>query len=213
MRIILYLNFALIIGVNCFAWPSHWWKPVDESQRYSWEILPQDAKKGEVILSKRNELGILSNFAATEFEFDGKKYASIEGLWQSMKYPDPGHSTDPRHAWDYKFTRDQVAQMSGHEAKDAGSMANEVMKANNFKQVSYRGHFFNYKDFAAGSRKHYKIIYRATWQKIKSSAKARNILIQTKGLILKPDHRVSGKVPASYEYYNILMEIREKLTR
>ena len=35
----------------------------------AWEIFPQDAKAGEVILSKRNELGLLSNFAPTPFAF------------------------------------------------------------------------------------------------------------------------------------------------
>ena len=59
-----------------------------------WEILPQEAKPGEVILSKRNELGLLSNFAATPFEFRGKRYASLEGFWQMMKYPEG--PDDPR---------------------------------------------------------------------------------------------------------------------
>ena len=49
------------------GYPVHWWAAVPESQRASWEILPQAAKPGEVILSKRNELGILSNFSATPF--------------------------------------------------------------------------------------------------------------------------------------------------
>lgn len=44
-----------------------------ESGRAGWEIMPQEAGNGEVILSKRNELGLL-NFAATPFEFHGKRY-------------------------------------------------------------------------------------------------------------------------------------------
>ena len=60
----------------------------------SWEILPQEARPGEVILSKRHELGLLSNFAPTPFTFHGKRYASLEGFWQMMLYPEgPG---DPR---------------------------------------------------------------------------------------------------------------------
>jgi tRNA dimethylallyltransferase len=47
--------------------PLPWWAPVPEANKPDWEILPQAAKRPEVILSKRHELGILSNFAATPF--------------------------------------------------------------------------------------------------------------------------------------------------
>ncbi len=63
-------------------YPSHWWKPVSKEQAASWEVLPQEARPGEVILSKRNELGLLSNFAPTPFTLDGERYASLEGFWQ-----------------------------------------------------------------------------------------------------------------------------------
>src|SRR5436190_1259098 len=64
-------------------YPAKWWEPAPNKGAPSWEILPQEAKPGEVILSKRNELGLLSNFAATPFEFHGKRYASLEGFWQT----------------------------------------------------------------------------------------------------------------------------------
>jgi hypothetical protein len=75
-------------------YPAHWWTPVATNGAPSWEILPQEAGPGEVILSKRNELGLLSNFAATPFNFRGKRYASLEGFWQMMKYPES--ADDPR---------------------------------------------------------------------------------------------------------------------
>jgi hypothetical protein len=50
-------------------YPAHWWEPVSKEGAPSWEILPQEAGPGEVILSKRIELGLLSNFAATHFTF------------------------------------------------------------------------------------------------------------------------------------------------
>ena len=53
-------------------YPAHWWTPVSEVNKPDWEILPQEAGPGEVILSKRNELGLLSNFAATPFTYRGK---------------------------------------------------------------------------------------------------------------------------------------------
>ncbi len=55
--------------------PMVWFAPINDPNKPDWEILPQEAKAGEVILSKRNELGILSNFAATPFELYGKRYA------------------------------------------------------------------------------------------------------------------------------------------
>src|SRR5678815_4274804 len=69
-------------------YPSHWWTPVSEVNKPDWEILPQEAGPDEVILSKRNELGLLSNFAATPFTYRGKRYASLEGFWQMMLYPE-----------------------------------------------------------------------------------------------------------------------------
>ncbi len=70
-----------------------------------WEILPQAAKPGEVILSKRNELGILSNFAATPFVLHGKRYASVEGFWQMMLYPEgagDARAQDASVVWPHK---------------------------------------------------------------------------------------------------------------
>ena len=69
-------------------YPAHWWTPVPTNGVPAWEILPQAAGPGEVILSKRNELGQLSNFAPTPFTFRGQRYASVEGFWQMMKYPE-----------------------------------------------------------------------------------------------------------------------------
>ena len=54
-------------------YPAHWWTPISKEGAPAWEILPQEASPGEVILSKRNELGLLSNFAATPFTFKGKR--------------------------------------------------------------------------------------------------------------------------------------------
>ena len=92
--------------------------------------MPQEAGAGEVILSKRHELGLLSNFAPTPFVFHRKKYASLEGFWQMMLYPegpDDPRATFPGNEW--KYTRDQVAQMTAFEAKSAGSLASANMKS------------------------------------------------------------------------------------
>lgn len=44
------------------SYPQHWWTPAARDGAPVWEILPQEARPGEVILSKRNELGLLSKF-------------------------------------------------------------------------------------------------------------------------------------------------------
>src|ERR1700759_5082022 len=109
-------------------YPADWWKPVDKDGAPSWEILPQEAGPGEVILSKRNELGLLSNFAATPFTFRDKKYASLEGFWQMMKYPEG--PDDPRAKYpglDWKYKREEVAQLTSFEAKKAGDLASKNM--------------------------------------------------------------------------------------
>src|SRR3979409_1217282 len=94
------------------AYPCHCGRPIIDPQKPDWEILPQEAGPGEVILSKRNELGLLSNFAPTPFVFRGKRYASLEGFWQMMKYPEsPSDARAKFPNLEWKYTREQVAQM------------------------------------------------------------------------------------------------------
>lgn len=57
--LILILSFANLAWAQDY--PAEWFKEIPRSEAESWEILPQDAKEGEVILSKRTELGIFSN--------------------------------------------------------------------------------------------------------------------------------------------------------
>jgi hypothetical protein len=113
---------------------------VNDPQKPAWEILPQEAKPGEVILSKRNELGILSNFAATPFEYRGKRYASVEGFWQMMLYPegpDDPRAKSPALAWPH--TREQVAQMVAFEAKAAGDVGEKNMRQLGIDWVTFEG--------------------------------------------------------------------------
>jgi len=120
------LAFALSQATH---YPAHWFAPVSAEGKPDWEILPQEAKPDEVILSKRNELGLLSNFAPTPFTYRGQRYASLEGFWQMMLYPEgPGdpRATFPGLVW--KFTRAQVAQMTAFEANNAGYLASQNMK-------------------------------------------------------------------------------------
>jgi len=190
-------------------YPAHWWTPVFDPKKPDWEILPQEAGPGEVILSKRNELGLLSNFAATPFVFHGKRYASLEGFWQMMKYPEgPG---DPRAKFpglEWKYTRRQVAQMVAFDANHAGALASDNMSKMKITWVSFEGKRFEYKPAVPGE--HYKLIVAATWEKVKQNPEVKKVLLSTGDLVLKPDHQ-EPNAPAAWHYYEILMQIRKEL--
>src|SRR4051812_28305365 len=165
-------------------YPAHWWRPVPEQGKPAWEILPQEAKAGEVILSKRNELGLLSNFAATPFTFRGRRYASLEGFWQMMLYPEG--EDDPRaksHGVVWKYTREQVAQMTSFEAKAAGTLAEENMKKMGINWVTFEGKRFEYRPMRPGE--HYRLIVAATREKVRQNPKVKKVLLATGDLILK----------------------------
>jgi predicted NAD-dependent protein-ADP-ribosyltransferase YbiA (DUF1768 family) len=208
----LFYCFFLLLSLSLSAladYPGSWWEPTSRDGAPHWEVLPQDAKYGQVVLSKRTELGVFSNLSYSPFILDGVRYNSIEGLWQMMKYPLLGAS-DPRESFDYPYTRNQVRQLSGFKAKKAGDVANDIMRANSISWVSYKGDIFDYKDFSDGSLMHYQIIYLATLQKVIQNKKLRALLLKTRGLELIADHH-QGRKPESYFYHRILMKIRDEL--
>ncbi len=211
----LFISFIVLFSSLSFSYPSHWWKKIDDPNAPSWEILPHEAdrSKNEVILSKRNELGIFSNFGHSPFILNRDKYASVEGFWQMMKYPEIKKTMDPRSKYDYPFNRDEVAMMHGFEAKEAGDLANIINKKHGFNWVSYKGVRFNYKDHDSGSKFHYKIIYKAIKEKVMQNKEVKALLLKTKGLKLLPDHHQKADVPKSYKYFEILMDIRENLLK
>jgi len=191
-------------------YPAHWWTPVSAVGKPDWEILPQEAGPGEVILSKRNELGLLSNFAATPFTYRGKRYASLEGFWQMMLYPEG--TKDPRTRFpgiEWKYTRDQVAQMTAFEAKSAGTLAEENMKRMGITWASFEGKRFPYR--SAKPAKHYRLIVEATWAKVQQNPEVKKVLLSTGDLILKPDHHGEPNAPPEWRYYEIWMQIRKQL--
>jgi predicted NAD-dependent protein-ADP-ribosyltransferase YbiA (DUF1768 family) len=193
-------------------YPAHWWASVSKEGAPDWEILPQEAKPGEVILSKRNELGLLSNFAATPFEFRGKRYASLEGFWQMMKFPEG--PDDPRSKFpgiEWKQSRDAVAQMTDFTAKRAGDVASRNMAKMGIDWVSFDGKQFPYKPAEPGE--HYRLIEEATRAKVRQNADVKRVLLATGDLVLKPDHHQEKDAPQAWRYYEILMKIRDELRR
>jgi hypothetical protein len=186
-----------------------WFAPINDPNKPDWEILPQEAKPGEVILSKRNELGILSNFAATPFDYEGKRYASVEGFWQMMLYPegpDDQRAKDKRVTW--KYTREQVAQMTAFEAKQAGTLAEENMKTLGIGWCTYQGKRFPYRSQTPGE--HYRLIVAAMRAKLEQNPEVKRILLATGDLVLKPDHHGEPNPPPEWKYNEIWMQLRSE---
>jgi predicted NAD-dependent protein-ADP-ribosyltransferase YbiA (DUF1768 family) len=193
-------------------YPAHWWTPVSKEGAPTWEILPQEAAPGEVILSKRNELGLLSNFASTPFTFKGKRYASLEGFWQMMKYPEgPNDPRTKRPELKWKYTREQVAQLSSFEAKNAGTLAEENMKQLGISWVTFAGKRIEYRPEKPGE--HYRLIVAATRAKVRQNPEVQKVLLATGDLVLKPDHHQGPNPPAAWRYYEILTLIRSELQK
>ena len=197
-------------GQHDSRYPSHWWTAVSKEGAPAWEILPQEAGPGEVILSKRNELGLLSNFAATPFTFHGQRYASLEGFWQMMKYPEG--PDDPRAIFPglhWSLTRQQVAQLTAFEAKRAGTVGEENMRKMGITWVTFEGKRFENKPDVPGE--HYRLIVAATREKVRQNPEVKRVLLATGKLVLKPDHHQEPNAPAAWRYYDILMQIRAEL--
>jgi len=193
-------------------YPAHWWAPVSKDGAPEWEILPQEAGPGEVILSKRHELGLLSNFASTPFVFRGKHYASLEGFWQMMLYPEGKDDLRTRApGLEWKYTREQVAKMTSFEAKSAGTLAEENMKRMGITWVTFEGQQIEYRP--AGPGEHFRLIVAATWEKVRQNPEVKKALLATGDLILKPDHYSEPNAPAAWRYYEILTQIRAELQK
>lgn len=131
---------------------------------------------------------LLSNFAHTPFVLWGERFASVEGFWQGLKYPEG--SAEQR----------RVFGLWGYEAKKAGRKA---PKADTF---TWQG-----KVYRVGSSEHHGLMRLALEAKFAQNAEARRALLATTGLVLvhelpKDSVTIPGRV-----FAGMLMEIREKL--
>lgn len=191
-------------------YPKHWWQEVPKAELASWEISPNSFKEADntVVLSKRNELGRFSNLSPDSFVLDGVEYASVEALWQSLKYPESAQDERYSQNVNWKLTRKEVQNLSGFEAKRAGDAANEIMKKLNIKWVSYNGK----KIFYTGEDQqiHFELIKRAIKAKLESNPDLKNLLIKTANLNLVPDHKIKEDAPPAYKYHHIYMSFRSE---
>jgi len=194
------------------SYPAHWWTPIPDAGAPDWEILPQAAGPGEVIVSKRHELGVLSNFAPTPFTFRGQRYASLEGFWQMMLYPEG--PDDPRARFpglQWPHTRAEVAGMTAFAAKAAGTAAERNMERMGIGWVSFEGRRFAYRSARPG--RHYRLIVAAMRAKVRQNPEVARVLLSTGDLVLRPDHHEEPGACPEWRYCEILMRIRAELRR
>ena len=129
-----------------------------------------------------------------------------------MLYPEG--SDDPRATFpglNWSYTREQVAQMSSFDAKNAGTLAEENMKQMGITWVTFEGRQFEYRPSEPGE--HYRLIAAATWEKVRQNPEVEKVLLATGDLVLKPDHHQETNAPAAWHYFEILTEIRNRLQR
>jgi predicted NAD-dependent protein-ADP-ribosyltransferase YbiA (DUF1768 family) len=132
-------------------------------------------------------LRLISNFAHTPFTLDSLSYASVEGFWQGLKFPDDAD-------------RRRLAALHGSAAKDDGFYAPAA------DRISYLG-----QDIRVGTWDHWQLMERACHAKFDQDEAARAALLSTgkRPLVhqMLPDSRnIPGVIMA-----DIWMRIRARL--
>jgi predicted NAD-dependent protein-ADP-ribosyltransferase YbiA (DUF1768 family) len=97
----------------------------------------------------------LSNLAPAPFVLDGRRYESVEGFWQGLKFSD-------------QAKRDEVAKMAGLPSKKIGDAATPA------ETFDYDG-----KTYRVGSPEHLGLMYRAIRAKLEQNPKALELLLAT----------------------------------
>lgn len=191
-------------------YPAHWWQPLPDGEKQWWEIGPEEARPGEVVLSKRNQLGMFSNFAHTPFYYHGKHYESVEGFWYMLAYPEGPDDARMKHPGiEWKYTREQLPAMVGFDAKNAGELAEANMARMNINWVTFEGKRMLYWSKEKGE--HYQLIRQVLWEKVRQNPDVRDLLLATGDLVLRPDNFDSLRDLPAWRYFDIYMEIRQSL--
>jgi hypothetical protein len=129
-----------------------------------------------------------------------------------MKYPEgPNDARAKFPGLQWKYTREQVGELTSFEAKSAGTLADQNMKKMGITWVSFAGQQIEYRSAAPGE--HYRLIMAATREKVRQNPDVRKILLATGDLILKPDHYQEPNPPPAWRYYEILTQIRTELRK
>jgi predicted NAD-dependent protein-ADP-ribosyltransferase YbiA (DUF1768 family) len=192
-------------------YPKHWWSTQSPADKADWEILPGQVKPPKVILSKRNELGLLSNLAPTPIVIEGKIFASVEALWQSCKFPENPEllPNDERATLSWPCTRAEISNLSGLEAKRLGDQASKILQENLISWVSFQGKKMSYPEVQKGP--FFELIYKAMLIKLETHSDVKKVLLATGDLVLMPDHIQIGKLSPAHFYHEIWMQIRTQI--
>jgi hypothetical protein len=101
--------------------------------------------------------------------------------------------------------------MTAFDAKRAGDLGSQNMRAMGIDWVSFEGNRFAYRPAEPGE--HYRLIVKATREKVRQNPEVQRALLATGDLVLKPDHRQGKNPPAAWRYYEILTTIRSELQK
>ncbi|OGC55977.1 hypothetical protein A2797_01250 [candidate division WWE3 bacterium RIFCSPHIGHO2_01_FULL_48_15] len=138
---------------------------------------------------------LISNFAHTPFDLDGKHYQSVEGFWQGLKFPEGSKE------------REEASQLFGVKAKKMGKRAGEVA------EIEYQGGRIK-----TGSSEHHELMKRAIQAKLDQNpevlelllatgdAKITHVLKRADGTPLPDSKTIPGET-----FAQILMDLRKEL--
>jgi predicted NAD-dependent protein-ADP-ribosyltransferase YbiA (DUF1768 family) len=150
----------------------------------------EDACREPINIGSRvtnRDFALISNFAATPFELDGRCYASIEGFWQSLRFPDD-------------VDRVRVAALSGVAAKRAGAQTPWGVT------FAYDG-----ASIAVGRPDHWRLMERACEAKFAQNARAGRALLTTGSRPLTHRVRVDSQSIPGVIMAGIWMRVRERM--
>jgi predicted NAD-dependent protein-ADP-ribosyltransferase YbiA (DUF1768 family) len=134
-------------------------------------------------------LRLISNLAATPFSLHGRSYASVEGFWQGLKFPDAE-------------SRARLAQLHGLEAKRAGA---DALAAD---RVSYEGN-----PIRVGTYEHWDLMYEACRAKFTQHEAAQRALLGTGNRPLVHRVRRDSRTIPGVVLADIWMRIRARLRK
>lgn len=131
---------------------------------------------------------LISNFAHTPFVLDDRRYASVEGFWQGLKFPEA-------------FRRREVAHLHGGAARRAGQAAPVA------DTLTYGGNLIR-----IGTYDHWRLMAAACWAKFSQHPEAQQALIKTGTRPLEHRVRRDSRTIPGVIMAQIWMRIRRTLT-
>jgi len=134
-----------------------------------------------------SDIRLLSNFAPTPFELDGRMYACVESFWQGLKYDDQAQ-------------RDEIAEMDALAAKRAGDARGYG------EAISYDG-----RRIVVGTCDHWELMEAACRAKFTQNDDARAALLGTGERPLTHKMRRDSRSIPGVVMADIWMRIRREL--